>query len=53
MVITAAPLFVVICQQASKQDIHALEAIGVVLWAFGLVFETISDYQKSVFRENK
>lgn len=50
--ITASPLLVVISKHAQIPKINPLEIIGVIVWAFGLIFEAVSDYQKSAFKEN-
>ena len=38
VVVTAAPLLVVISKSAKTRSVDVLEIIGIVVWAFGLIF---------------
>jgi len=51
--ITASALFVVISKPAQSGGVDVLEIVGLVIWAFGLIFETVGDYQKSAFKEQQ
>ena len=53
VVITAAPLLVVLTKVAQRGMIGGIEASGLAVWLLGLTIETVADYQKSAFRANE
>lgn len=44
VVVTSGPLLVLMTKKDISTSIQVLEIIGIVIWAFGLVFEAIADY---------
>ncbi|GAB1610245.1 uncharacterized protein LOC115225879 [Argonauta hians] len=48
---TLAPTLILNSRTVDK-PLHYVDYLGFDLWVFGFVFETVADYQKSVFRAN-
>ena len=49
--ITCAPALVVMTSKISDKVDYTLIYIGIIVWLFGFLFETIADFQKLFFDE--